>query len=264
MGSGKVTFADVKKTLTEKGCVAVYEEKPDYLVILKGPGIPSAPLASGALSAYEIIAETYPEISCIKGKNSLEGGLIHRIDTDTAGLLLVARTQHFYDETIAAQKNGAFVKYYTAYCSRETIPNEGNSGAPLLREDVFPQEIRSRFRPFGEKGAMVKPVFEMGAGRADRKKAGAAVYTTNVLTAEQVTGGNVLCVTCAIEAGFRHQVRSHLSSSGYPVIGDVLYGSKTHAVSRMLFFASGIELKHTDINIRLPESVFDEIAAETI
>ncbi len=265
MGEDGVILTDVKKTLSEKGGAAVYEENPDYLLILKGPGIPSAPLSSGARSAFEIIAEDYPEITSVRGKNSLEGGLIHRIDTDTAGLLLIARTQRFYDDAIAAQKDGAFVKYYTAYCCHGTSCREARpSSAPLLREDSLPYVIESRFRSYGEKGAMVKPVFSGDTGRADVKKAGTVTYATDVLSMGKFRREDFVRVTCSIKAGFRHQVRSHLSSCGYPVLGDTLYGEPSHPASRMLFFASGLSLNAADLDIRLPENILDEIADETI
>lgn len=236
----------------ERGTVSVYLEKEDYLVLLKGAGIPSAPLRGGARSAFEEVAGTYPEICSVRGKNAAEGGLLHRIDAETAGLLLVARTQRFYDAAERAQKEGTFIKYYTAYCS---IPEKSEN--PRFAADELPYVLESRFRPFGEKGAMVRPVFD-DAGRADRKKAGTTVYRTEVISLSPY--GNSLRICCRIQAGFRHQVRSHLAAAGYPVIGDRLYGKDSKG-PEMLFFASGLELKGEGLSVRIPQDLTDEMAA---
>lgn len=306
-----MTDSEMKKVLTQKGEVAVFAETPDYLVLLKGAGIPSAPLKGGKRSAFEAAADKFPEICSVKGKNDFEGGLVHRIDNDTSGLLLIARTQRFYDLTQAAQNAGAFVKTYTAYCAPQPsktgdIPSGANAflkgktckRIPAFRETENPYTIESRFRPLGEKGAMVKPVFEGEATRADVKKAGDTVYYTtvtsltpflnaalkknldfpdisyiqpdviqNIQSDFKSSGLQVVRACCSITAGFRHQVRSHLAATGYPVIGDKLYGVQECRVSdktQMLFFASGLQIKEAGLSVSLPENVLDEIAKETL
>lgn len=269
-----MTESEIKAVLAQKGAVAVFAETPDYLVLLKSAGIPSAPLKGGMRSAFEVAADTYPEICSVTGKNAAEGGLVHRIDNDTAGLLLIARTQRFYDMAQAAQKADGFVKTYTAYCVPAHESVSACDSAPAFTAASLPYTIESRFRPLGEKGAMVKPVFENGATRADLKKAGSAVYRTTVLSLEALKADSQLSVRdasesgfvrarCSITAGFRHQVRAHLSASGYPVIGDKLYGAGAGESSQMLFFASGLELEEAGLSVRLPEEVLDQIWVST-
>lgn len=300
-----MTESEIKAVLAQKGAVAVFAETPDYLVLLKSAGIPSAPLKGGMRSAFEVAADTYPEICSVTGKNASEGGLIHRIDNDTAGLLLIARTQRFYDLAQAAQKANGFVKTYTAYCTPQALKAKAaSSGAAAFISGVaheseprftaadLPYTIESRFRPLGEKGAMVKPVFEGGATRADLKKAGSTVYRTAVLALEPVAPAALkadaalsaqsaskvdtalsakssdkssICfyrARCSITAGFRHQVRSHLAATGYPVIGDALYGDGAEKADRMLFFATGLELKEAGLSVCLPDDVLDQMAGE--
>ena len=258
-----MTESEIKAVLTQKGAVAVFAETPDYLVLLKSAGIPSAPLKGGMRSAFEVAADTYPEICSVTGKNAFEGGLIHRIDNDTAGLLLIARTQRFYDLAQAAQKAEGFVKTYTAYCT------PAHESEPRFTAADLPYTIESRFRPLGEKGAMVKPVFEGGATRADLKKAGSTVYRTTVLALEPIA--HVIRARCSITAGFRHQVRSHLAATGYPVIGDALYGIQADRAesaggsageAHMLFFATRLELKEAGLSVCLPDGVLDAMTGE--
>lgn len=297
-----MTESEIKTVLAQKGAVAVFAETPDYLVLLKSAGIPSAPLKGGMRSAFEVAADMYPEICSITGKNASEGGLIHRIDNDTAGLLLIARTQRFYDLAQAAQKADGFVKTYTAYCARQALKADAASSgaaaflsgaahesAPRFTAADLPYTIESRFRPLGEKGAMVKPVFEGGATRADLKKAGSTVYRTTVLALEPIalkadaalsddaavkadtalsaksSDKSSICfyrARCSITAGFRHQVRSHLAAAGYPVIGDALYGDGAEKAERMLFFATGLEMSEAGLSVCLPDGVLDQMAEE--
>lgn len=75
-----------------------------FLVIVKEPHLPSAPLFEGDKSVLTLAAEKYPEILSVKGKKEVEYGLVHRIDTETSGLVLIATTQKSYDNLTSAQK----------------------------------------------------------------------------------------------------------------------------------------------------------------
>jgi len=128
-----------------------------FAVIYKPSGLASAPLFEGDESALSKAMEFFPEIKHVAGKKSIEYGLLHRIDTETSGLLLIASTQESYDFLCKEQKNGRFIKYYRAQV--ELNKNE-------TQDCNFEKEftVVSAFRPFGPKGRMVKPVFENSSG----------------------------------------------------------------------------------------------------
>ncbi len=225
--------------------IKIIHNDEEFLVIDKPSGLPSAPLSeTDENNAFSIVAKDFPKTKNVIGKKTIEGGLVHRIDTDTRGLLLIAQTQCFYDSIIAQQLNGDFVKYYTAYCldKREGLSNFKNP----------PPCISSRFRFLGEGRKKVEPVFEH-SGRAALKKAGSKLYTTNIVSIEDVSmpfEKNCVKVTCNITEGFRHQVRSHLAYLGFSIISDPLYGTQG-SVENMQFYASGLQFRHPVTGERL-------------
>ncbi len=206
----------------------VLHVEDDFLVVWKPAGLPSAPLNNDSgcpESAFGFAARLFPEISSVAGKKACEGGLVHRIDTATAGILLIGRTQSFFDYIQEEQQADRFEKEYSALCT--ISPEKRIPGAPEVLSaaqsgKLF--EVRSRFRSFGKSGAMVRPVFDQ-CSAADRKKAGTVEYRTSVRLSPPVQTGFVQA-DCSITRGFRHQVRAHLSSCGFPVYGDLLYGAQ--------------------------------------
>lgn len=239
---------------------SILEETQDFLVVFKNHSVPSAP-GNTPNSCYELVAKDFPEISNVSGKKAGEGGLIHRLDTETAGLLLFAKNQKFYDLIIKEQEESRFLKYYTAYCSCFE--------SQLEKIDLKPKSLTSFFRPFGEKGAIVKPIFNLETEtKANKKKSGTKQYTTNILSIEKqlekkIYGKTLILfkIKCSIFAGFRHQVRSHLASQNLPVFGDGKYNLEFSEAKNMLFFASGISFLGK--NYSLNEDELDSIAAET-
>lgn len=242
--------------------VHVPSEKEPFVVIDKPRGLASAPLAPGDASALTWVAEKFPETKNVCGKKAIEYGLVHRIDTETRGLLLVALTQEFYDRLIEEQTNGRFVKHYMAVCNFlggqnmddgfPTVSLEGQNFLNSIKNDSnsgeFSLEITSRFRPFGLKNKEVRPVNEF-SGRAAEKKAGAKTYRTMVKVAKESDGYKA---ECRITEGYRHQVRCHLAWLGLPIKGDPVYGlSSKDGTSRapFMFTASGLEFLGFDFSI---------------
>ena len=105
------------------------KENP-FLIISKTSGLPTAPLsAHDTNNALYLAAQTFPEILNVNGKKEVEHGLIHRIDTVTEGLILIATTQDAYENFINQQKNNNFTKFYTAICQKNQNKKEGFSAS---------------------------------------------------------------------------------------------------------------------------------------
>ena len=118
--------------------LSIVEDSADYLVVYKPRGIHSAPLSkSDGDSALSRIVTSYPEVGNVQGKNPVEGGLIHRIDKETEGLLLCAKNQDFYDYMDACQKKSVFFKEYIAVCDYIPRYSELMVGFPPCSEGAL-------------------------------------------------------------------------------------------------------------------------------
>ena len=237
--------------------ITILTETKDYLVVFKNSSVPSS-VGKSPNSCFELVAKDFPEVVEIKGKNENDGGLVHRLDTDTAGIILFARNQDFYKKIMEAQSKNQFEKTYTAYCEPTSFLKNTS--------DLVGKTISSYFRSFGEKGASVKPIFNPETEtKANRKKCGNKIYSTKIWSIQDFAendDGKLLKVKCKIFSGFRHQVRSHLASQNLPVFGDKIYNEnckKSAATSdKMLFFAS--EISFLGENYSLSEEMLDDIA----
>lgn len=190
----------------------VLYEDADLLAVYKPEGLPTVPLkGQNGESLLSDIASAYPEVLSVQGKNPWEGGIIHRLDTPTQGIVLAARTQEAYDNLLKQQESDAIVKVYRATVSKGRSLDEGFE--PFFYQTIEkPIEIKSWFRSFGPKGASVRPVL-----RNERLRNG-KIYVTDV----EMKGSDT--VLCTITRGFRHQIRCHLAWAGYPIVGDTRYG----------------------------------------
>lgn len=266
--------------------VEIVECHRDFVVVFKEAGIHSAPLQPNDTNCALLkVAEQFPEVLSVKGKKEVEGGLVHRIDQDTSGLLLIARNQGFYNHIISCQDAGLFQKGYTARC--HYLPHCGEllggfPPPPLDTQTSFPADftLESGFRPYGSGRKQVRPVTQH-SGKFSRKKAGKErkpskagegdlclqTYSTSfqLVQVDGVQGGfrheltidasdtleSAITVRATITKGYRHQVRCHLAWCGLPIIADPLYNPTTEegqapSPSKMQFFATSLSFPLID------------------
>jgi 23S rRNA pseudouridine1911/1915/1917 synthase len=212
---------------------AILAEDPAYLVVYKPPNIHSAPLREGEPGTLlDWAASRFPEVLRVKGKKPFEGGLLHRLDFETGGLLLIARNQTALDNLLSQQLGGSFVKEYEAFSAG---PGTVAAGFPAYPADSGPAGsagaagavadaavIESCFRPYGVGRKQVRPVIGSGG----------TLYRTELRPAEEsgafsdyvraFPGGRLFSVI--LRRGFRHQIRCHLAWIGWPLLNDTLYG----------------------------------------
>lgn len=210
-----------------------------FIVIYKPHNIPSAPLnPDDTENALAWCIKKYPEIKNVKGIKPVEYGLVHRIDTVTDGLLLIAVTQDFYNHIEELQKKNLFKKYYLARCIKQipdtTFPkfqNDFNNGKTE-------QTLETYFRPFGKNSKEVRPVTKNSGPSALKKVGKPVIYSTNIKLVSKKD--EVYTFLCGISKGFRHQVRCHLAAIGFPVINDPVY-NKNECTGDIQFTACKIE-----------------------
>ena len=208
----------------------------EHLIAADKPaGIHTAPLAAGeGGTLLGLVIERYPEIAALPGIKPVEPGLLHRLDRETSGIVLVARTAEDFRALRGDFHGSGTEKEYLAV-SQIRAP-AAVAGAEL--------GIRSRFAPYGPGRKLVRVAPESGTGRAARGKTAEAVYETKARI-ETVHAGLAL-VRVRIRKGFRHQIRAHLASLGLPIVGDPLYGAPVPAGAeeRMYLHALSISFRH--------------------
>ena len=181
----------------------VYEDD-DLIVVNKPVGMVVHP-AAGNPDGTLVNALLYHCGASLSGVGGvIRPGIVHRIDKDTSGLLVVAKndTTHL---KLAEQLKGHHIRrtYYAVAI--------GN-----LREDVGTVDAPIGRHPTDRK--------RMAVIRNDAFKSREAVTHWQVLARGSADGQSFTLVRCELETGRTHQIRVHLSSIGHPLLGDPIYG----------------------------------------
>lgn len=201
------------------------------IVLWKPPRLHTAPLkeieTEESLLGWTL--KRFPEIRHLPGRKNVEPGLLYRLDFETSGVVIVARTEKSFHTLLNIQEQLLMEKRYRAYCEPPI------SGNPDITEPVV---IRSRFRPYGVGRRLVKSVPEktnLNRYRGVSKD----IYETMLL--EWELSSQTLRIEAMIKKGHRHQIRVCLADLGMPILGDPLYGngckeSKMHLYARKIAF----------------------------
>lgn len=166
-------------------------EKPPGLVIHPAPGHKSGTLVHGLLHHCS-------DLSGIGGV--LRPGIVHRLDKDTSGLLVVAKNDYAHNFLSSQFKNGRVSKKYITVVHGVPENKKGKIDLPISRHPVKRKEM-----------------------------AVSTLKGKNALTVWQVDesiGDKFSVLSVIIKTGRTHQIRVHMSHSGHPVVGDPVYGNK--------------------------------------
>jgi 23S rRNA pseudouridine1911/1915/1917 synthase len=130
-------------------------------------------------------------------------GIVHRIDKDTSGLLVVAKTDVAHEGLAAQFAQHIIDRRYLSITSGIPVPAAGTIDAPLARSS-----------------ANRKKIAIVGASKEDGGRGKRAVTHYRII--EPLKGAAL--VECRLETGRTHQVRVHMASLGHPLLGDPVYG----------------------------------------
>lgn len=227
--------------------------QPDIQLIFKGNGftvvwkqalLHTAPLTPGEDSLLSRYAARFPDVLAVKGRKAVEGGLLHRLDYETRGLVLFAERQEVYDILSGFQEEGLFEKEYRALCLdiRNCPEVKLPPGFPLntILQIGGAFQIQSAFRPFGPGRRAVRPVSAESIPSSPRRikdlsfdrgnpytSEVSGIFPTDIHCGIEINGKLVniplVMVRVRISRGFRHQIRAHLAWMGLPLLGDPLY-----------------------------------------
>lgn len=220
----------------------VYQDEA-LLVIDKPAGVPVHPGAGHAVHTlvHGLLALS-PDLSRVGGE--LRPGIVHRLDKDTSGLMIVAKHDAAHRRLADQLKRRTVEKRYLALVWGIPAPGEGVVDAPIARDPGHRK--RMAVVPTGRHAATRYTVLEAYDG-------------CSLVEARPVTGRT-------------HQIRVHLASIGHPLVGDPVYGRRrVRGLDRQFLHASYLGLTHPVSGERLsfesplPEdlkTVLEEIRTE--
>jgi 23S rRNA pseudouridine1911/1915/1917 synthase len=152
-------------------------------------------------------------------------GIVHRLDKDTSGLMLIARNDRAHRELSAAVKRREVVREYTALVEGRLESRSGTIDAPLGRH----RRRRTRMAVRGTGSREARTHFEV----------------LEALPADTLARAR-------LETGRTHQIRVHFAAIDHPVAGDPEYGTRgRHGLERQFLHASRLELTHPTTKQRL-------------
>jgi len=181
-------------------------DKPAGLTVHPAPGHPSHTLVNAILSHFPHLADI---------GDSLRPGIVHRLDKDTSGVMLVAKNSVAQANLAEQFRARSVVKAYLVLVKGHLTPESGIIEAPIGRDP------RNR-----------KRMAVVAEGREARTEYRVVKYI-----------GDYTLLEVKPETGRTHQIRVHLSAIGYPVVGDPMYGVKSLYLSRQFMHASRLGFK---------------------
>jgi 23S rRNA pseudouridine1911/1915/1917 synthase len=207
----------------------VLYEDADLVAIAKPAGVPSQSLAAGETgSVASALVARFPE--CAHASlDPREGGLGHRLDRDTTGVLLAARSPACWERLRSALGGAGCAKTYLAEVTGAFAPAESTF---VGRRPQGGWVIDAPIGRTGRRGRRVN----VGGGRQPL----AARTEVDVL---EERGARTL-VEARLVKGRAHQVRAHLAHAGHPVVGDDVYGPETSDGEALRLHALAVTLAH--------------------
>lgn len=167
--------------------------KPRGMVVHPAPGHTSGTLVNAVLS------HAGESLSSINGV--LRPGIVHRIDKDTSGLILVCKNDFSHKALAKQLEEHSITRRYHAICSGRLKEEQGTVSAPIGRDEKNRKQQAINYKHGKE-------------------------AITHYRLLENLQNASLL--ECRLETGRTHQIRVHMKSIGHPLLGDPLYGPKKY------------------------------------
>ncbi len=244
--SKKPSVNDRPSTINEVPAPIIIAENDDWLVIDKPTGLLVHPdKTSQEPTLVDWLIERYPSVVKV-GEDPIRPGIVHRLDKEVSGLMVVAKTQGAYEDLGQQFRGRTTIKKYLALVHGVIERDEGDIKFRIARSSTA---ARMAARPAHEED-------------------GKAAWT-HYHVLERFRGATL--VELEILSGRTHQIRAHLHALGRPVIGDTLYSLKKtdrHVKAPRLMLQS-IHLEFSDPKTRekqnfslKPNPAFDQLINE--
>ncbi|MGC4123113.1 MAG: RluA family pseudouridine synthase [Myxococcales bacterium] len=202
----------------------VLVEDPAFLVVDKAAGMPTHPLDEGESGTLaNALVARYPECGQAS-EDPRECGLAHRLDVETSGAMVAARSREVYLALRASFSGRDVEKRYLALVGG--APGEGGEiEIPIAHHPKNPRRMLACALPEDAEALKARPA------------------VTRYKVVERL--GDFALVEAEIPTGVMHQIRVHLSAVGAPVAGDTLYGgAQVPGLNRQFLHAAKLAFPH--------------------
>lgn len=182
----------------------LFEDK-NIIVIDKQAGIQVHPSHNEKINTIvNVLLNYFPEIKNVHDDSAdgkMRPGIVHRLDKDTSGVMVIARNKKTFNELKKKFKDRSIEKTYVAICEGIFNGKEGVIKKPIARSSDYRRQVI--------------------AGKNTKTKTRDAV--TNYKVSKEFK--NFSLVEVAPKTGRMHQIRIHFAFLGHPIVGDLIYGS---------------------------------------
>lgn len=186
----EIIAEDLQLEIVYEDADVLVVNKPKGMVVHPAPGHTTGTLVNGLMH----------QVTDLSGINGvMRPGIVHRIDKDTSGLLMVAKNDLAHESLVQQLVDKTVTRRYTALVHGHIPHDKGTVDAPIGRD------------------------------KKDRQKMGVVDEGKHAVTHFQVLkryGIDYTLVQCRLETGRTHQIRVHMNYIGYPLVGDPKYGPK--------------------------------------
>ncbi|MEI6810951.1 MAG: RluA family pseudouridine synthase [Candidatus Nomurabacteria bacterium] len=221
--------------------IPVIFEDTNIVVLNKPSGIVMHPFDNSTEETLvDFLVVNYPDIFSIENQIILQdgrtiklGGIVHKLDRETSGVIVVAKTKEIFYELRNQFINHSIEKTYLAVV--EGIVKEDNFviDAPLGRNK---KDYKQQVNPTNPRGELRS-----------------AITGVEVITKKD----NSTLVKLTPKTGRTHQLRAHMTYIMHPIVGDIVYGSKIQS-ERIMLHASNLKFKIGDKNFEFKVEAPDE------
>jgi len=198
--------------------VQVIYENENFVAVNKPAGLIVHRVKSESVepTLVDWIIKRYPEVKNVGDDLENRPGIVHRLDKETSGILLVPKNQAYFEYLKKLFQSGEVKKTYIALVWGKVVPETGVIDKPIgLKSGTIKRTV------FVRNAKMVKSA------------------VTEYKVKEYLSKYSLLEVYP--KTGRTHQIRVHLASLGYPVVGDKLYGKKKSNLDRLFLHAYSLE-----------------------
>ncbi len=220
--------------------IHIVDETQDYILAWKAPNLPTTPTVEHPDSFISRLIQQRPDLNVVKGYKPEEFGLLNRLDNRTAGLVMVAKTQQAFERLSFELRQEQWTKIYLAYCYNSGYQEKGIIDSAIAHHPHNPARmvIAGKYKAYRGKPQPCETLFEKISSAQARTIW--KTYLTEKIPFPEFSLSTT-CFTwicCRITRGKRHQIRLHLKSVGYPILGDDLYKpDKKHLLEKYQHYA---------------------------